>query len=111
MKISLDAIERGLVACLDGRLDGISSPEFRDKLLAWIDAGHKNVIIDCALLSYVSSAGLRVFYQALDKLEEKEGAILFCRVSEDVKRVFDMVDMGADFPIFPTREEALKQLR
>src|SRR5438093_13683262 len=100
MQISLDKLDRGLVICLDGRLDGVTSGEFRDKMLTWIDDGQHQLIIDCALLHYVSSAGLRVFYQALAKVEDKAGSIVFCRVNDAVKRVFDMVDMATDFPMF-----------
>jgi len=51
-----------------------------------------------------------VFYQVSVKLKEKGGRIVFCRLSDPVKRVFDIVDMAADFAIFITKEEAIENL-
>ena len=109
--ITVNAVDRALILLVEGRLDGVSSPTFRDKIMALIDEGNNALVIDCAMLTYVSSAGLRVFYQTAAKLEPRGGKLLFCRPSEAVKRVFDMVEMGADFRIFPTRDEALASLK
>ena len=110
MDIIESAIEHGRLLAIDGKLDVNTSPPFRERILALIDAGHVRMVIDCALLTYCSSAGLRVFYQALARLEPKGGRIVICRPRPEVRAIFEMVDLGTDIPIVATKEEALARL-
>ncbi len=110
MHINVSNLDRGVVVSVDGKLDVVTAPEFRDKIMELIEKGQNCLVIDCALLHYISSAGLRVFYQALGKVEEKGGKIVICRPREEVQRVFDMVDLGSEIQIFAEKEEAIKSL-
>ncbi len=104
--------EKGLtVLALHGKLDSFSAKSFEEKLLALIEAGHTKLVLDCAQLEYVSSAGLRIFYLAANRLEETAGKMVFCAVNENIQRVFDIVDLSSEFLILPSREEALRQLQ
>ena len=96
---------------LSGRLDASSVKTFQEKFLTNIDGGDRRFIIDFSQLDYISSSGLRVFYQLSAKLKPNGGKIVFCCLSGDVKRVFDIVDMAADFPVALTREEAMDNLK
>ena len=110
MDITVSTLDQGMLVALDGKLDVTTSPRFRERILALIEAGHLRLAIDCALLTYVSSAGLRVFYQALARLEPKGGRIVICRPRPEVRLILNMVDLGTDIPIVATKEEALEQL-
>jgi len=110
MRITVSPAAGAAILILDGELSSNTSPEFRKRILALIDQGTPNIIIDCALLTYVSSAGLRVFYEALDRIEAKDGKIHLTRINEDVRQIFQMVNMTADFPTFATNEEAIRSL-
>ena len=71
---------------LEGRLDTLTSSEldnfFRDNLL-----GVNEVIIDCANLVYVSSAGLRVLLSTHKKMKE---AMKLKNVQDLVMEVFEI---------------------
>ena len=71
---------------LEGRLDTLTSSEldnfFRDNLL-----GVNEVIIDCANLVYVSSAGLRVLLSTHKKMKE---AMKLRNVQDLVMEVFEI---------------------
>jgi anti-anti-sigma factor len=110
MQIVVNKLDREVVLRVDGRIDAVSSPQFRQEIITLIDAGHTRLIIDCALLAYISSAGLRVLYEVLSKLEQNKGKIALCRPNEDVRRIFDMVDMSSEIPIFATQEQAIESL-
>jgi anti-anti-sigma factor len=97
------------IIAMQGKLDSFSSKSFEEKLLGLIAAGSKKVLLDCAGLEYVSSAGLRIFYLAASKLETTGGKIVFCAVHPVIKRVFDIVDLSSEFLILSNREEALRQ--
>ena len=71
-----------------GRLDTTTAPE----LEATIDgcaAGIKELVLDCAALEYVSSAGLRVILKA-QKLMNAQGSMKLTHVNETIMEVFDI---------------------
>jgi len=110
MEINEDKRGDVVILSLSGRLDVTTAKTFHERIFSVIDSGVQRLVVDFSQLEYVSSSGLRVFYQVSVKLKEKGGRIVFCRLSDPVKRVFDIVDMAADFPIFVTREEAIENL-
>lgn len=75
-----------LLVKLDGRLDTVTAPAF-DSFIQENCADTKQLILDCAALSYVSSAGLRVLLGAQKKLG---GAMKLQNVCELVMEVFEM---------------------
>ena len=70
--------------------------------LAW------RILLDCANLDYVSSAGLRVLFEIAAKLQELSGRLACCSVNGNVRKVFDLVELPADIPVFANEEESLK---
>ena len=74
-----------LTVALDGRLDTNTAPAFEafvNENLAGVDA----LVLDCAALAYISSAGLRV----LLSLQKKMQAMKLICVGELVMEVFEM---------------------
>jgi len=93
---------------LRGKLDAASSPPFREKFFELIDQGEADFLIDCSQLEYVSSAGLRVFFQAAYKIEDLSGRMALCSLSSNVRKVIDMVELSSELAIYPSQEEAFK---
>ena len=86
MKINFSINEGSLNVSLDGRLDTTTAPEFESFLSENYD-GKCALIIDCANLSYISSAGLRVLLAAQKKTK---GSMKLTNVCELVMEVFEM---------------------
>ncbi|MDZ7344245.1 MAG: STAS domain-containing protein [candidate division KSB1 bacterium] len=97
-----------LILQLKGKLDSFTSKDFQEKLLGLIEHGQTKIVIDGELLEYISSAGIKVFYLASNRLQNTKGKMVFCALNKSIQRVFDIVEMSSEFLIFPTREEALK---
>jgi len=110
MEINEDKRGDVVILSLSGRLDATTAKTFQERILSVINSGAQRLVVDFSQLEYISSSGVQVFYQVSVKLKEKGGRIVFCRLSDPVKRVFDIVDMAVDFPIFITREEAIANL-
>ena len=71
-----------------GRLDTTTAPELEvtiDNCAAQI----KELVLDCAGLEYVSSAGLRVILKA-QKLMNAQGSMKLTHVNETIMEVFDI---------------------
>ena len=86
MKIDFTKNAENLNVSLEGRLDTITAPEFERFLNENLE-GVAQLVIDCAKLAYISSAGLRVLLSAHKKMK---GAMKLMNVCELVMEVFEM---------------------
>lgn len=107
MKVEGSKKDNVFVARLEGRMDAITAPDFEKQCIQWIDEGEKVIILDCAKLEYISSAGLRSILSTGRKLKSQNGKLLFCNMSSMVKGVFDVSGFASIFSIFNTLEQAL----
>ena len=71
-----------------GRLDTTTSPELEAALEACI-AKTADLVLDCAELAYISSAGLRVLLKAQKSMAAK-GSMKLTNVNESIMEVFDI---------------------
>ena len=71
-----------------GRLDTTTAPQLEETVVA-AAAEAKDLILDCAELAYVSSAGLRVILKA-QKLMMRKGTMKLTQVNETVMEVLEI---------------------
>jgi anti-anti-sigma factor len=71
----------------EGRLDISNSGQFEKDCLAWIEQGHKNLVLDFSRLEYISSAGLRSILSAAKKAGSAGGSVSLCGLSGLVEEV------------------------
>ena len=79
-----------LTALPEGRLDSVTSPEFKD-LLEKEMVGVNDVVIDLEKVDYVSSGGLRVLLWADQEMKDRHGTMKVIHVSEPIKKIFGIV--------------------
>jgi anti-anti-sigma factor len=108
MEIANYSKDHILILTVKGRLDAVSAPHLQESLMGFTDEGKYFFVLDFHDLEYISSAGIRVLYQALSVLEGKEGKMLIAGPRDTVKKVFDMVELSADIPIHTDIESAVE---
>ena len=86
MRIDFTKSGGSVTAAINGRLDTTTAPEL-ERFLADNLADADALVIDCAELIYISSAGLRVLLSAHKRLK---GALRLKNVSELVMEVLEM---------------------
>jgi len=74
-----------LTVALEGRLDTTTAPKLEEELRD----GITRLVFDVEKLEYISSAGLRVLL-AMQKLMNRQGAMLLRNVNEAVMKVFEV---------------------
>ena len=86
--MKIDCSKNGgiLTVSLDGRLDTTTAPAFEGFLAEQYESSDA-LVIDCAKLAYISSAGLRVLLSAQKRTK---GAMKLTNVCELVMEVFEM---------------------
>jgi anti-anti-sigma factor len=100
-----------LILTISEHLDTSTATAFETRLLGSIDRGERRIVVDCAPLEYVNSAGLKVFLLAAKKLEAAGGRLVICALAPSVLMIFEMIGFTRIMKIVPTRDEALRLLR
>jgi anti-sigma B factor antagonist len=95
------------VFALHGRLDASNAGTVEHKLLALIDGGETCIVVDCAQLDYISSAGLRVLLVAVKRSHARHGTIAIAALKDQIREVFDIAGFASIFSIYDTPDEAI----
>ena len=111
MQIQEDQQGDIFILTISDHLDTSTSTMFETRLLGSIDRGERLILVDCAPLEYVNSAGLKVFLLAAKKLETVGGKLVLCALAPAVMMIFEMIGFTRIMKIVPTREEGLRMLR
>lgn len=111
MQIKEDKQGEILIVRVSEHLDTASSTIFESRLLGLVDRGERQIVVDCAELEYVNSAGLKVFLLAAKRLEPLGGKLVLCALAPSVLMIFEMIGFTRIMKIVPTLDEALRVLR
>ncbi len=106
MEITHETIGDKLVVRPEGRLDSLTAPAFEAGLVPLVDRAGV-VVIECSKLTYVSSAGLRVFLTAAKTAKSKGGKIVLCALAPGVQEVFTVSGFSKIIDMHPTLDAAL----
>ena len=98
--------EKYTIMEISGRLDTTNYQELEKELQDRLDAGEKNIILDCEKLDYVSSSGLRVFLMFLKKIRELKGKFIICAMQEEIREIFKISGFTSIFEIYENRQKA-----
>ena len=108
VQIHISKEGNGTVVQLQGKVDATSAPSVEQALVGVIDQGEKRLVLDCAGLDFISSAGLRSLLLAVKKMKAAGGGISLAALQPNVKEVFDISGFSALFTIHGSRADALK---
>ena len=111
MQITIEEKETVLLIRLTGHMGHGSVNELTRIFDEWMGKGRQNFIVDMSCLQYISSAGLRCFFEAVTKINNLKGKLLLCGMQPEVRQVFDVSGFTSFFSICETMQNALKQIR
>jgi anti-sigma B factor antagonist len=107
MEISINRDNAAVVISIKGRMDAVTSPDFQRSLEDLVKQGERRLIVDCAALDYISSAGLRSILIISKALKEAQGRLALFGLNEMVREVFDISGFSSVIPIHETLDHAL----
>lgn len=102
--------ETTVVINMDGDIDIYSSSDLKDALLEQVDLGVKNIIIDLEHVLYIDSSGIGIFISTLAALKKLDGKICIIKITEPVRKVFELTKLTSFFRIYEDEESALESL-
>ncbi len=97
------------VISVEGFLDAHTAPKFESAIQSEIDAGRTRIIVDCAKLTYISSAGLGVFMGFIEEVREQDGDIKICGLTPKVRQVFEMLGFESVYDLCPDVDDAVQR--
>ncbi|MEN9705639.1 MAG: anti-anti-sigma regulatory factor [Pseudomonadota bacterium] len=106
MQVTFESVGATTVATATGRLDFGAATAFQQQLEQAIAAKPGRLVVDCAALDYVSSAGLRSFLVAARASKAAGTSFLACGLQPSVKEVFEISGFSRIIEILPDRAAA-----
>ncbi len=90
MKTEITQTDNQVMVSIEGRLDTVTSSEFEKSLTPYFSPQAVELVLDCAAMEYISSAGLRVVLMTHKSITAKGGSFIIRNLSKEVRSVFDM---------------------
>lgn len=93
--ITIESVLEGNVKVIrvEGDVDASSSIQLDTEFKNAIEGGDKKILVDCSLLSYISSAGLGVFMSYIQDLEQNNIKLVIHGLNEKVMNVFGILGL------------------
>jgi len=88
MNIRIEEINGNVVATIEGSLDTAAAREAETIMNPLNNVVDKDIIFDCTDLTYISSAGLRIFLEILQNAEERGGHVYVKGLNDNVRSIF-----------------------
>ena len=97
LDVSATKTQTSLVVNISGRLDTTTAPAFDTKIRGHLE-DITELVMDCKDLTYISSAGLRVFL-TLQKIMTKQGSMKIVHANDSVLEIFEVTGFSEIFNI------------
>jgi anti-anti-sigma factor len=113
MKVTVEALDQATIVVAEGRLDFSAAASFQSEVEKALSGAGKvpaALIIDCAGLEYVSSAGLRVFLLAARSAQRAGTWFAVCGLRPAVREVFGLSGFSQVMTVLADRSEALTKV-
>jgi anti-sigma B factor antagonist len=101
----------GYVISLAGEVDLYTAPEFKQQLLDVIGQGGKQVIVDFTDTTFIDSTTLGVLVGGVKRLRTNDGQLSLVCSDRNITKIFEITGLDRVFTIYPSRDEAVSELR
>lgn len=91
---------------LYGYLDASTANELDNLLARLLEEGYTKIVLNCAGLEYISSAGLGVFMGHIESYRAVGGDLRFCSLRERIATIVEMLGFPLIFHFFPDCQTA-----
>jgi anti-sigma B factor antagonist len=82
------------IIVLIGEIDASSSIELDLAIAKSVGEGYTRILVDCAALEYISSAGLGVFMSYIEEFNDREIKMVLFGMSDKVANTFNILGLN-----------------
>jgi stage II sporulation protein AA (anti-sigma F factor antagonist) len=107
--IETERIGPNLIVRVDGELDLVTSPLFREKVENKLNQYEmiKHLILDLRKVNFIDSSGLGAILGRFKRLSQQGGRLSAVNVSPQVRRIFELSGLLKIMEIYNDRQQAL----
>jgi anti-sigma B factor antagonist len=91
---------------LNGEVDSYNAPKLREKMVALIDEGNSDVILNLTDVDYIDSTGLGALVAGLKRATERGGSVRIICPNPAILKVFQITSLVKVFTIYDNEESA-----
>jgi len=84
---------------------------FEGELRRAVDMGRYKIVVNCAQLVYIASAGLGAIMGAIEEIRTNGGDLRLADLNETVLNIFEILGFTHLFQIYPSEMEAVLSFR
>ena len=84
---------------------------FEGEIQKAVEQKQFNIVVNCAGLSYIASAGLGAIMGAIEEIRENGGDLRLSELNETVLNIFEILGFNHLYRIFPSEVEAIMSFR
>lgn len=105
---NLESIVDAEIIPLEEELTGKGISEFKSRVSGAVEAGHRQIILDCKKLKIVNSEGLDTLLWAIEEVQNAGGLVKLASLSRNPTKVFEITQFDRIFEIYDDVIAALK---
>lgn len=99
MKTEITHNGNQVIATFAGRLDTAAAVQTAEDVKPLMELDHKEIILDCTALEYISSSGLRIFLSIRKEAAAHGSKVIVRNINADIRQVFVMTGFISLFEI------------
>jgi anti-sigma B factor antagonist len=85
--------------------------QFEGEIQRALDEQRYRIVVNCAGLQYIASAGLGALMAVIEEVRHHGGDIRMAELNETVRNIFDILGFNHLYRIFPSEVEAVLSFR
>jgi len=90
------------------RLNALITEPIKETLLAYYDKPNTKMVINLEGIKFIDSSGFSVFLSLMKAANNNYGELKICNISEDVKSLFEVLQLHNVFEIYDACDECIK---
>ncbi len=89
------------------KFNALITEEVKQELLVLFENPNTKLILDLSGINYVDSSGFGVFLSLMKKANNNYGGFKICNANQDVKELFQLLQLHNVFEIFENQEDCI----
>jgi anti-sigma B factor antagonist len=90
------------------RLDYTGAQTFLNQLMPLFDGGRPRLVLDCAEVQHIDSAGVEMLLHSMEEAMKRDGDVKLAAVSPSTQVILEVMKVDRLFEMFETPEEAVR---
>lgn len=108
MSATITKYDKVVVLTPKDDLVGEENDAFGNQAMQCLDDGHYNLVIDCAAVAALDSAGLELLLDLQDKCEDTFGCVKLCGLDETLTRIIEITRLARRFECYDDLDAAVR---